>query len=145
MGNLKTKSFKQEEVERNWWIVSAVREPLGRLASRVARILLGKHKPSYTSHIDNGDFVIVTDAARVVLTGNKLRNKKYYRHSGYPGGLKQESAEKLLARQPEALVRRAVQGMLPHNIIGRKMAKRLKVYADGAHPHEAQQPQPLEL
>lgn len=145
MGNLKTKSFKQEEVERNWWIVSTAGQPLGRLASRVARILLGKHKPSYTPHIDNGDFVIVTDAAQVVLTGNKLRDKKYYRHSGYPGGLKEQSAEKLLAGQPEVLVRRAVQGMLPHNIIGRKMAKRLKVYANGAHPHEAQQPQPLEL
>ncbi len=145
MGNLKTKSFTVEEVQRNWWIVSAAGRPLGRLASRVAIILQGKHKPEYTRHVDTGDFVIITDAAGIVLTGNKLRDKRYYRHSGYPGGLKEEAAGKLMARAPEELVRRAVLGMLPHNSLGRKMGSKLKVYAGSEHPHEAQQPQALEI
>ncbi len=145
MGNLKTKSFTVEEVQRNWWITSAAGRSLGRLASRVAIILQGKHKPEYTRHVDTGDFVIITDAAGVVLTGNKLRDKRYYRHSGYPGGLKEEAAGKLMARAPEELVRRAVLGMLPHNSLGRKMGSKLKVYAGSEHPHEAQQPQALEI
>ena len=145
MGKLRTKSFKQDETQRDWWIVSAAGHPLGRLAARIARILMGKHKPQYTPHIDDGDYVIVTDAAQVVLTGNKLRDKKYYRHSGHPGHLKEESAADVLAHRPELVVRRAVLGMLPHNILGRRMGKKLKVYPGSEHPHEAQQAQPLEL
>ena len=137
--------MKQAEVQQNWWIISAAGRPLGRLASRVARVLMGKHKPEYTLHVDTGDFVIVTDAAQVLLTGNKLRDKKYYRHSGYPGGLREESVKKMLEKSPEQVVSRAVLGMLPHNILGRKMGKKLKVYAGSEHPHEAQQPQPLEI
>ena len=132
-------------MQRHWWIVSAAGQPLGRLASRVARVLMGKHKPAYTPHVDTGDFVIITDCARVVLTGNKLLDKKYYRHSGFPGGLREESARDLLARAPEEVIRRAVVGMLPHNILGRQMAKKLKIYPGGEHPHEAQQAQPLPL
>ncbi len=145
MGNLKTKTMKQNEVERKWWIVSAAGQPLGRLASRVARILMGKHKPEYTQHIDSGDFVIVTDAEKIVLTGNKLADKKYYRHSQYPGGLKVETAEELMERAPVEIIRRAVLGMLPHSRLGRKMGKKLKVYVGSEHPHQAQQPQPLPL
>ncbi len=145
MGKLRTKSFKQDEVQQDWWIVSAGGQHLGRLAARIARILMGKHKPQYTPHIDSGDYVIVTDAAQVVLTGNKLRDKKYYRHSGHPGHLKEESAAHLLARRPEEVVRRAVLGMLPHNIIGRRMGKKLKVYPGSDHPHQSQQAQPLDI
>lgn len=142
---MRTRSFTEQQVQRDWWIVSAAGRPLGRLAARVARILQGKHKPQYTRHADTGDFVIVTDAARVVLTGNKLTAKKYYRHSGRPGSLKEETAEELLQRAPEEMIRRAVLGMLPHNILGRRMGKKLKVYAGSEHPHRAQQPQPLAL
>ena len=145
MADLRTRSFTEQQVQRDWWIVSAAGRPLGRLAARVARILQGKHKPQYTRHADTGDFVIVTDAARVVLTGNKLTAKKYYRHSGRPGSLKEETAEELLQRAPEEMIRRAVLGMLPHNILGRRMGKKLKVYAGSEHPHRAQQPQPLAL
>ncbi len=145
MGNLKTKSMKQDEVQQDWWIISAAGQRLGRLASRIARILMGKHKPEYTRHIDTGDFVIVIDAEKIVLTGNKLEDKKYYRHSQHPGGLKVETAEELLERAPIEIVRRAVFGMLPHNRLGRKMGDKLKVYAGGDHPHQAQQPQPLQL
>ena len=145
MGNLKTKSMKQGEVQQDWWIISAAGERLGRLASRIARILMGKHKPEYTRHIDTGDFVIVIDAEKIVLTGNKMENKKYYRHSQHPGGLKVETAEELMERAPIEIVRRAVLGMLPHNRLGRKMGDKLKVYVGGDHPHQAQQPQPLQL
>ena len=145
MGNLKTKSMKQGEVQQDWWIISAAGERLGRLASRIARILMGKHKPEYTRHIDTGDFVIVIDAEKIVLTGNKLEDKKYYRHSQHPGGLKVETAEELMERAPVEIVRRAVLGMLPHNRLGRKMGEKLKVYAGSDHPHQAQQPQPLQL
>ncbi|MCK4324859.1 MAG: 50S ribosomal protein L13 [Armatimonadetes bacterium] len=145
MGNLKTKSMKQDEVQQDWWIISAAGQRLGRLASRVARILMGKHKPEYTRHVDTGDFVIITDAEQVVLTGNKLEDKKYYRHSQYPGGLKVETAEELMEHSPEEIVRRAVFGMLPHNRLGRKMGEKLKVYVGSDHPHQAQQPQPLRL
>ncbi len=128
MGNLKTESMKQDEVQQDWWVISAAGQRLGRLASRVARILMGKHKPEYTRHIDTGDFVIITDAEQVVLTGNKLEDKKYYRHSQYPGGLKVEIAGELMEHSPDELVRRAVLGMLPHNRLGRKMGEKLKVY-----------------
>jgi len=145
MGNLKTKSMKQDEVQQDWWIISAAGQRLGRLASRIARILMGKHKPEYTRHIDTGDFVIITDAEKVVLTGNKLENKKYYRHSHYPGGLKVETAEQLMEHSADKIIRRAILGMLPHTRLGHKMGQKLKVYVGPEHPHEAQQPQPLQL
>jgi large subunit ribosomal protein L13 len=143
MAQFKTRSVYVEPNQCNWFQVSAAGQPLGRLAARVATILRGKHKPSFTPHADNGDFVVITDAERVVLTGAKWHQKMYYRHSGYPGGLKTESAEHLRQRKPEEVVRRAVVGMLPHNTLGRKMARKLKVYAGSEHPHEAQNPQPL--
>ena len=145
MTSLKTRSMKETEVQRDWWVVSAAGQPLGRLAARVARILRGKHKPYFTPHVDCGDFVIVVDAAQVALTGNKMRDKIYYRHTGYIGSLKEERAEHLLARNPEGMVERAVRGMLPHNTLGRQTFKKLKVYADHDHPHQAQQPKPLDL
>jgi len=145
MGQFKTPSIKEPPENLRWFEISAAGKPLGRLASRVAAVLRGKHKPTYTPHVDNGDFVIVTDAAKVVLTGDKWRRKIYYRHSGYPGGLRAESAEHLRQRRPEELVRRAVVGMLPHNALGRKMARKLKIYAGSEHPHRAQNPEPLEF
>ena len=143
MAQFKTRSVYEEPNQIGWFHVSAAGQPLGRLAARVATVLRGKHKPSFTPHVDNGDFVVVTDAERVVLTGAKWHQKMYYHHSGYSGGLKTESAEHLRERRPEEVVRRAVVGMLPHNSLGRKMARKLKVYAGSEHPHEAQNPQPL--
>ncbi len=145
MPNIKTKSVREAEVQRDWWVVSAARQPLGRLASRIAHILQGKHKPYFTRHVDCGDFVIVLDAAKVSLSGNKMHDKIYYRHTGYIGGLKEERAEHLLQRSPETMIQRAVRGMLPHNVLGRQMLKKLKVYPGEQHPHQAQQPQPLEF
>lgn len=145
MTNVKTRSIKETEVRRDWWIVSAAGRPLGRLAARVAGILRGKHKPYFTPHVDCGDFVIVVDAAKVALTGNKMRDKIYYRHTGYIGNLKEERAEHLLQRAPEQMIERAVRGMLPHNTLGRQMFKKLKVYPGGDHPHQAQQPKALEI
>ncbi len=145
MTNVKTRSVNKAEVQQDWWVVSAAGQPLGRLAARVASILRGKHKPYFTPHVDCGDFVIVVDAAKVTLTGNKMRDKIYYRHTGHIGGLKEERAEDLLQRSPEKMIQRAVRGMLPHNTLGRQMFKKLKVYAGGDHPHHSQQPQPLEL
>jgi len=142
---LKTRSVQEDDSQCCWFEISATGRPLGRLASRVALVLRGKHKPSFTPNADNGDFVIITDAEQVVLTGNKWRDKIYYRHSGYPGGLKAESAEHLRQRRPELLIRRAVAGMLPKNALGRNMANKLKVYAGPKHPHQAQQPEPLEI
>lgn len=145
MSQVKTESIQEKPEELRWFQVSAAGQPLGRLATRIARVLRGKHKPTFTPHADNGDFVIVTEAEKVVLTGNKWRDKKYYRHSGYPGGLKEESARHLRERRPELLIQRAVEGMLPHNALGRKMAKKLKIYVGSDHPHAAQRPEPLEL
>jgi large subunit ribosomal protein L13 len=145
MNGTKTKMAKQPEVVRDWWIVSAQGVPLGRLAAKVASVLRGKHKPTYTPHVDTGDFVIVTDAAKVVLTGDKLRQKIYYRASTRPGHLKQQEYRHFLARQPEKVIIKAVKGMLPHNALGRQMLSKLKVYADTEHPHEAQQAKPLAL
>lgn len=145
MADLKTRSIKPSEVERQWWIVSAAGRPLGRLASRVAAILRGKHKAYFTPHVDCGDFVIVTDAEKVVLTGKKMRQKIYYRHTGYPGHLKAEEARHLLARRPERVIELAVRGMLPKGPLGRKMFRKLKVYRGPDHPHQAQQPKPLKL
>jgi len=145
MKNQKTKSAKSQEVTREWWVISARGIPLGRLASRVAAVLRGKHKPEFTPHADTGDYVIVTDAADVVLTGNKLTQKYYYRASTRPGHLKAKQYAHFLAETPEKVIIKAVKGMLPHNPLGRKMARKLKVYAGSEHPHEAQAANALEL
>jgi large subunit ribosomal protein L13 len=141
--NSRTYSPKQGEVERKWFVVDATGVPLGRLSTAVARVLAGKHKPQYAPHQDVGDFVIVLNAEKVVLTGTKSQDKIYWRTSGRPGGKKTETASELLARFPERLVEKAVKGMLPKNTLGRRQHKKLKVYAGGEHPHEAQQPAPL--
>jgi large subunit ribosomal protein L13 len=140
----KTVSANPAEVERSWHIVSARGKVLGRLAADVAEVLRGKHRPDYTPHVDCGDFVIITDAADVVLTGNKARDKMRYWHTGYIGHLRSKSYQELLETEPEEVVRRAVKGMLPHNRLGTKMLKKLKVYAGSEHPHQAQQPEPME-
>ncbi|MFQ6130823.1 MAG: 50S ribosomal protein L13 [Armatimonadota bacterium] len=139
----KTMSAKEEEVERDWYVVSARGQRLGRLAARVAAVLRGKHKPIFTPHVDCGDFVIVTDAERVQLSGRKPEQKMWYRHSGYPGHLKATKYRHLLAEQPEKAVRMAVAGMLPKNRLGRRLIRKLRVYRGSDHPHEAQQPQEL--
>jgi large subunit ribosomal protein L13 len=140
-----TYSAKASDRGNNWWVVDARDAVLGRLATVVASRLRGKHNPLYTPHVDCGDSVIVINADKVVLTGRKLDKKTYYRHSGYMGGLKSITARKLLEKRPEDLVRSAVKGMLPKNRLGRKIFKNLKVYAGDAHPHEAQQPQLLDI
>ncbi len=145
MTELKTRSVKADEVKHDWWVVSAAGLPLGRMAARVAAVLRGKHKPYFTPNVDCGDFVIVVDAEKVVLTGNKMRQKIYYRHSGYPGGLKSEEAGQLLSRRPERVIELAVRGMLPKGPLGRQMLRKLKVYAGPDHPHKAQQPKPLQV
>lgn len=142
---MKTYAVKASEIESRWWLVDATDQTLGRLATRIATLLEGKHKPTYSPHIDVGDHVVVVNARRVRVTGNKLVQKRYYRHSNYPGGLKEESLEALLARKPELVIERAVRGMLPRNRIGRAMLKKLKVYSGAEHPHAAQQPAVLEL
>jgi large subunit ribosomal protein L13 len=138
--NMKTYSAKKSDVERNWVVVDAEGQVLGRLASRIALILRGKDKPIFTPHVDTGDFVVVVNADKVILSGNKLDEKVYYWHSGYPGGIKGIKAKDLLEKKPEELVRKAVKGMLPKNKLGRKIFNKLKVYAGPDHPHEAQQP-----
>ncbi len=143
----KTFSAKPAEAheQRGWWVVDATDVPLGRLASVVASKLRGKDKPTFTPHVDTGDFVVVVNADKVKVTGQKATQKKYYRHTGYPGGLKYVNFETLLAKKPGVPVRHAVRGMLPKNILGRKLIKKLKVYAGPDHPHTAQAPKPLEL
>lgn len=136
---------KPNEVERKWYVVDADGQTLGRLASKVATILRGKHKPEYTPHVDTGDFVIVVNAEKVKLTGDKLNKKIYYRHSGYPGGLKQFTAAEMLAKRPERVIELAVKGMLPKNRLGRKQGKKLFVYAGSQHPHQAQKPEAIQL
>jgi large subunit ribosomal protein L13 len=130
---------------RAWFVVDATGKPLGRLASEVAAVLRGKHKPTFTPHVDTGDFVVVVNADKVVLTGNKLDQKHYYRHSGIPGGFRAESYRHLMARKPEFPIEKAVKGMLPKNVLGREMLTKLKVYATPDHPHAAQKPTPLTL
>ncbi|RMF47246.1 MAG: 50S ribosomal protein L13 [Deltaproteobacteria bacterium] len=142
---MSTKSANAATVQKNWYVVDLEDKVLGRAAAQIAHVLRGKHKPVYTPHVDTGDFVIVVNADKVRLTGNKLADKKYYRHSGYPGGLKEITAGKLLEKKPEELIRKAVKGMLPKNKLGRQMFRKLKVYAGGEHPHAAQQPKPLEI
>jgi large subunit ribosomal protein L13 len=139
----KTYYPKPGEVERKWYLVDADGMSLGRLAGRIARVLLGKDKPSFTPGVDVGDFVVVINAEKVQVTGKKMDEKRYYRHSGYPGGLKSLTFRQQLAQRPEAILERAVWGMLPHNRYGRKVVKKLKVYAGSEHPHGAQAPETL--
>jgi large subunit ribosomal protein L13 len=136
---------KAKEVNRKWYLIDADGKPLGRLASGVAQILRGKHKPIFTPHVDVGDHVIIINAAKVHLTGNKLAQKKLYRHSGYPGGLKEMNYQTLLDRFPERAVYKAVKGMLPRNKLGRQMIKKLRVYRNAEHPHQAQLPEKWEM
>lgn len=140
-----TYSAKDSDVPEKWFVVDAEGAILGRLASSVAARLRGKHNPLFTPHVDTGDFVIVINAEKIRLTGNKLIQKKYYRHTGYIGGLKTATAKEVLAKRPEELIRHAVKGMLPKNRLGSQLFKKLKVYAGGEHPHSAQQPEPLSL
>lgn len=136
---------KANELEAAWWVVDATDQNLGRLASRIAQVLIGKHKPQYTPGVDVGDYVVVTNCGKITVTGSKMEDKTYYRHSGYPGGLKETSLRRMLETHPDRVIRRAVWGMLPHNKLGRKLLKKLKIYAGTEHPHAAQNPQPLEL
>lgn len=138
---MKTFSAKAKEVKQDWYVVDASGKVLGRLASEIAVRLRGKHKAIYTPHVDTGDFIVVVNAQKISLSGKKLTDKMYYSHSGYPGGLKETTAAKMLSEKPENLIRIAVAGMLPKNSLGRKMLKKLKIYSGGAHPHEAQCPQ----
>jgi large subunit ribosomal protein L13 len=142
---MKTYQAKKEEAEHRWYVVNADGRVLGRLATELAKILRGKNKPSFTPHVDTGDCVVVVNAAKVVLTGKKMKDKKYYHHTGYPGGIRETSAEKLLAKKPTEMIRIAVKGMLPKNSLGRQMLRKLKVYAGPSHPHEAQKPVPFEI
>lgn len=141
----RTHSPRPAEIERSWWLVDAADIPLGRLSSEVAHLLRGKHKPNFAPYLDMGDHVVVVNAARVALTAEKRASKIYYRHSGYPGGLRVQSFEELAARRPEAVVERAVRGMLPKNRLSRKLLRKLKVYPGPDHPHAAQSPRPFDL
>ncbi len=140
-----TFSAKPETVERDWYVVDASGKPLGRLATEIARRLRGKHKPEYTPHVDTGDYIVVVNAEKVGVTGKKRRQKMYYHHTGYPGGIRGVSFEKLMEKAPERAIEYAVQGMLPKGPLGRAMFRKLKVYAGPAHRHTAQQPKPLNL
>jgi large subunit ribosomal protein L13 len=140
---MRTFSPRPQDIEREWFVVDAEGETLGRLASRIAQILRGKHKPIFAPHVDVGDHVIVVNAAKVAVSGNKFEDKKYHRHSGYPGGLTSVPFLRLLEEAPEKIIERAIRGMLPKNRLGRQMINKLKVYAGPEHPHQAQQPKPL--
>lgn len=140
---IKTYSPRAAEIERRWYVVDADGETLGRLASRIAQVLAGKHKPTYATHLDTGDHVIVLNAARISVSRDKRETKIYARHSGYPGGFRQETLGELMARRPEEVIRRSVKGMLPRNKLGAQRLRKLKIYAGGDHPHEAQRPEPL--
>lgn len=142
---MRTISAKPESVKRDWFIVDADGKTLGRLATEIARRLRGKHKPEYTPHVDTGDYIIVVNAEKIRVTGNKAKDKMYYDHSGYIGGLKSISFEKLIQKKPEQVIERAVKGMLPKNPLGRAMFRKLKVYAGSEHKHTAQQPQTLDI
>ena len=139
----KTYYPKPEDIQRDWILVDANDQNLGRLATQIAVLLLGKHKPGFTPGVDMGDYVIVVNAERITVTGNKMEDKMYYRHSGYPGGLKSANLRTLLEKNPERVIQKAVWGMLPHNRMGRKLLGKLKVYAGPEHPHQAQQPKPV--
>ena len=141
---MKTYVANYETRQRDWWVVDAEGKTLGRLATQIADVLRGKRKPEYTPHVDTGDFVIVVNADKVVVTGSKLEAKRYHRHSGYPGGIRSPTVGEMLARRPEEVIRRAVRGMLPRNRLARRQLTKLKVYAGPDHPHQAQQPRELE-
>ena len=140
-----TKMQKKEEVTRNWYEIDAEGKILGKVAAEIAVRLMGKHKPSYTPHVDGGDFVIVTNAEKIAVTGKKLLDKKYYRHSGYPGGLKVRNLQEMLEKQPTEVIRKAVERMLPKNKLGNQMINRLKIYTGNEHNHVAQKPERIEL
>lgn len=142
---MKTFSAKPETVKRDWFVIDAENKVLGRLATEVARRLRGKHKPEYTPHVDTGDYIVIINADKIAVTGNKEQNKMYHHHTGYPGGLKSLTLEKLREKAPERIIEKAVKGMLPKNPLGRAMFSKLKVYAGSEHAHTAQQPQPLEI
>ncbi len=142
---MKTYYAKPNEVEREWLLIDAKDQVLGRVASKAAHILKGKHKPQYTPHVDTGDFVVIINADKVRITGVKATDKEYYRHSGYPGGLKCETFQEAMEKHPERVIEHAVKGMLPKNTLGRAMGKKLKVYAGSEHPHTAQQPREIKM
>jgi large subunit ribosomal protein L13 len=142
---MKTFSAKPETVKRDWFVIDAEDKVLGRLATEIARRLRGKHKAEYTPHVDTGDYIVVVNAEKVVVTGNKFKGKIYHHHTGYPGGLKSVTFEKLQATKPEMIIEKAVKGMLPKNPLGRDMFRKLKVYAGSEHNHAAQQPKALEI
>jgi len=144
---VRTDYLKQDEIlpQREWFMVDANNQVLGRLASNIARILRGKHKPTFAPHQDVGDFVVVINAEKVKLTGKKVEQKTYHRHSGYPGGLKEISFQRMIQKHPDRVIENAVRLMLPKNVLGRKMIKKLKVYAGGNHPHQAQNPKPIQF
>lgn len=142
---MKTFSAKGHEVKRDWFVVDASNQVLGRLATEIARRLRGKHKAEYTPHVDTGDYIVVTNAEKVEVTGRKFKNKMYYHHSGFPGGIKSITFEKLQSKNPVKIIELAVKGMLPKNPLGREMYRKLKVYAGNEHPHDAQQPKQLKI
>ena len=142
---MKTISLKKSEISKEWWVVNAEDQILGRLASKIAQILRGKHKPNFTPHMDMGDFVIVVNAEKIKVTGNKGKDKTYFRHTGYPGGVKETSLDLLRRKRPESILMNAVKGMLPHNRLGRSIISNLKVYSGVEHPHAAQTPKNLDI
>ena len=142
---MSTYMAKNENVECNWYVVDAADKTLGRLASEIAQYIRGKHKPTFTPHVDMGDYIIVVNAEKVKLTGKKWDDKKHYSHTNYPGGINEITYKELRAKDPEFIIEKAVKGMLPHNKLGKKMVKKLKVYSGPKHPHQAQQPEKLEL
>ena len=142
---MKTFTAKPESVQRDWYVVDATGKTLGRIATEIAARLRGKHKPEYTPHVDTGDYIIVVNAEKVTVTGNKAKNKMYYSHTGFPGGIKEISFEKLIAKKPEMVLETAIKGMLPKGPLGRAMFRKLKVYAGAEHQHTAQQPQILDI
>ena len=142
---MKTFMQKKETVERKWYVIDAEGQNLGRVATKAATLLRGKHKVTFTPHVDCGDYVIIINASKVNLTGNKLEDKKYYNHSGYPGGLRERTAQVMIEKYPEEMMERAIKGMLPHNRLGRKMGTKLFVYAGAEHKHSAQKPEKIEL
>jgi len=142
---MKTFVAKPESVERDWYVVDATNKTLGRLAAEIATRLRGKHKPEYTPHVDTGDYIIIVNAEKITVTGNKAKGKIYYNHSGYVGGLKETTFEKLIEKKPELVIERAVKGMLPHGPLGRAMFRKMKVFIGPEHTHQAQQPQVLDI
>lgn len=142
---MRTYTPKSEDIRHDWWLVDAAGKPLGRLATEIARVIRGKHKPMYTPHLDTGDNVVVINAEKVRLTGKKADQKTYFRHSGYMGGEKHIPFRRMIATHPERVIEMAVRGMLPKNTLGRQLRKKLKVYAGGTHPHQGQQPEPLDI